>query len=73
MNIKVGDRVRTGVYVCNEWKPMHLGIVTSQSNDGTLSNVDIMSLYGGAPRIHLEQTSHLRLEPTKALPIEEKP
>ena len=25
--IKVGDRVRTGVYVCNEWRPLSIGVL----------------------------------------------
>lgn len=63
-DIKVGDRVRTGVYVCNEWKPMHLGVVVAISNDGQLARVDVMGLHGGAPWIRNEQVSHLRKEPT---------
>lgn len=62
MAIRVGDRVRTGVYICGEWKPAFLGIVVDQSFDGTISSVDVMSLHGGRPRIHLETTSHLRLD-----------
>lgn len=62
MRIQVGDRVRTGVYVCGEWVPMTLGVVTSISGDGTLANVDVMGLHGGRPWIRLEQVSHLRKE-----------
>ena len=46
---RIGDRVRTGVYVLNEWVPMALGIVTNVSSDGASVEVDIMSLHGGAP------------------------
>lgn len=60
--IKVGDRVRTGVYVCGEWKPMSVGIVTGISNDGTLASVDVMSLHGGRPWVRTEQVGHLRKE-----------
>lgn len=63
LRIKEGDRVRTGVYVCGEWRPMSAGIVTGISNDGTLATVDKGSLHGCAPIIHTEQVSHLRLEP----------
>jgi hypothetical protein len=52
------------VYVCNEWKPMNLGVVVAISNDGQLARVDTMSLHGGAPWVHNEQISHLRKEPT---------
>lgn len=61
-DIKVGDKVRTGVYVVGEWEPMHLGIVTAISNDGTLANVDVMSLHGGKAWIRTEQIAHLRKE-----------
>jgi hypothetical protein len=29
----VGSKVRTGVYVCGEWKPMSLGIITRRIDD----------------------------------------
>lgn len=61
-NIKIGDKVRTGVYVCNEFRPMWLGHVVGISSDGTLASVDIGSMHGCAPNIRLEQISHLRLE-----------
>jgi hypothetical protein len=61
--IKVGDKVQCGVYVLNEWRPMHSGFVVSQSSDGSISGVDIMSHHGGAPWVHQEQTSHLRKVP----------
>ena len=61
--IKVGDRVRTGVYVLGKWVPMSLGVVTDMSLDKSTALVDVMSLHGGAPWIHREQTSHLRKEP----------
>jgi hypothetical protein len=63
MSIKVGDKVRTGVYVMGEWKPMASGFVVAQSCDGSVSDVDIGSLHGAAPWIHKEVTSHLRLMP----------
>lgn len=62
-SIKVGDRVRTGVYVIGEWHPMSLGIVVAVSTDGSTAMVDVMSLHGGAPWLRTEMTSHLRLEP----------
>lgn len=58
--IKVGDKVRVGVYVLNEWRPMGTGIVVSQSSDKSVSGVDMMSLHGGAPWVRQEVTSHLR-------------
>ena len=61
--IKVGDTVRTGVYVCGEWRPMWLGKVGGISNDGTLASVDIGTMHGCAPNVHTEQISHLRREP----------
>ena len=64
--IKVGDRVRTGVYVLGDWVPMSPGIVTELSADKSLALVDVMSLHGGAPWIRHEQTSHLRKEPANA-------
>ena len=64
--IKVGSVVRTGVYVIGEWRPMWLGTVTGISNDGTLATVDVGSMHGCAPNVHLEQISHLRLEPANA-------
>lgn len=63
MTIKIGDRVRCGVYVCGEWRPSSIGIVASQTPDGTVCGVDIMSLYGGAPWVQQERTDHLRPEP----------
>lgn len=58
--IKVGDMVRTGVYVLGEWRPSYLGRVVRMSGDGSVSEVDVMGHHGGAPWIRLEQTSHLR-------------
>jgi hypothetical protein len=60
--IRVGDKVRIGVYVCGEFKPMGLAIVV-EDVDAHLCKVDKMSLHGGAPWITLEQKSHLRKEP----------
>lgn len=59
--IKVGDMVRTGVYVNGEWRPSYSGRVVNMSFDGSVSDVDVMSHHGGRPWIHKEQTSHLRL------------
>ena len=61
--IKVGEKVRTGVYVCGECKPMWLGMVTGLSSDGAVASVDIGSMHGCAPNMRLEQTGHLRREP----------
>ena len=58
--IKIGDKVCTGVYVLNEWRPMQTGIVVAQSFDGSTSDVDVMSLHGGRPWVLKEATSHLR-------------
>lgn len=58
--IKIGDKVETGVFVLGEWKPLYAGIVIDQSTEGSLSKVDIMSLHGGAPWIILKETSNLR-------------
>jgi hypothetical protein len=62
-SINIGDRVRTGVYVMGEWRPSSSGIVVSKSSDGTLADVDIMSLHGGRPWVRTEQISQLRKEP----------
>ncbi len=61
--IQVGDTVRTGVYVLGEWEPMAEGIVKWVSADGSIADVDVMSLHGGAPWIRTEATSSLRKEP----------
>ena len=58
--IKIGDKVQCGVYVLGEWKPTSPGIVVSQTSDGSVSGVDVMSLHGGAPWVRQEATSQLR-------------
>lgn len=58
--IKVGDMVQTGVYVLGEWRGIYTGRVVQQSSDGTTCQVDVMSHHGGRPRVHFEETSHLR-------------
>jgi hypothetical protein len=58
--ITVGDKVETAVFIGMERKPMSIGIVVSQSADKSLSDVDIMSLHGGAPWVVTEATIHLR-------------
>lgn len=60
--IQVGDRVRCGVYVLGEWYPTYVGIVVSQTVDGSVSGVDVMGLHGGAPWVHQEVTNSLRRE-----------
>lgn len=60
--IRIGSRVRTGVYVNGEWHPSYSGIVVAQSPDGTVSDVDVGSLHECQPWIHKESTSHLRME-----------
>lgn len=60
--IRVGDKVRCGVHVCGEWVPTQLGIVVSQTFDGSVSGVDVMSMHGGAPWVQQEVTAHLRRE-----------
>jgi hypothetical protein len=59
--IRVGSRVRCGVYVLGEWVPMHVGIVTRDHGDGSY-DVDRMSLHGGAAWVHRER--NVRLEPS---------
>lgn len=66
--IKVGDTVRTGVYVLGEFRQMWLGTVTDVSTDGTLASVDIGTIHGCAVNIRVEQVSHLRTELTKGNP-----
>lgn len=61
--IRLGDKVRTGVFVNGEWRPGSPGFVVSQTADGSISGVDIMSLHGGAPWVLQERTDHLRKEP----------
>ena len=63
MEIRIGDTVRTGVYVCGEFRPMWLGKVVELSSDKTLASVDIGSMHGAARNIHVEMVSHLRKEP----------
>lgn len=64
--IRIGDKVRCGVYVGGEWRPSEMGIVVTQSFDRSVSGVDVMSLHGGRPWVRQEQTSHLRkIDPTK--------
>jgi len=62
--IKVGSRVRSGVYVLGKWQPMHVGIVTRDYGDGSY-DVDRMSLHGGRPWVVRER--HLQLEPVEAI------
>jgi hypothetical protein len=57
--IDVGDKVETAVFVNNKRVPMSVGIVVRQSEDKSISYVDIMSLHGGAPWIKSETTCHL--------------
>lgn len=59
--IRVGDKVRIGVYVLGEFKPMSLAIVV-EDVDAQLCKVDKMSLHGGASWVTLEQKSYLRKE-----------
>ena len=58
--IKIGDKVQCGDHILGEWKPTSLGVVVSQTSDGSVSGVDVMSLHGGAPWVRQEATSHLR-------------
>lgn len=59
--IKVGSKVQCGVYVLGEHAPTHEGTVVKQSSDGSVSQVDVTSLHGGAPWLVWEATEHLRL------------
>ena len=66
--IRVGDMVRTGVYVGGEWRPSYSGRVVRMSGDGTVAEVDVMSHHGGRPWVHFEATSHLRkMDPPNAV------
>jgi hypothetical protein len=58
--IKVGDKVETCVWVCNERRPVNVGYVVAMSFDGSISDVDVGSWCGCAPWIHKEVTAHLR-------------
>ena len=58
--VRIGDKVRTGVYVNGEWCQMQTGMVVAQSFDGSVSDVDIMSLHGGRPWVVKESTAQLR-------------
>lgn len=57
---KVGDKVETCVWVCNERRPVNVGYVVAMSFDGSISDVDVGSWCGCAPWIHKEVTAHLR-------------
>lgn len=57
--MKIGDHVQTGVYVLGEFKPVYTGVIVGVLYG--LFQVDIGSLHGCQPWIHLEQESHLRL------------
>ena len=57
--IKVGDKVETCVYVCNERIPVRTGYVVGMSPDGSICDVDIASHCGCAPWIVKEATTHL--------------
>ena len=57
---KVGDRVRNGVYVCGEYRPMEDGVVTRVCSG--YCEVDVMSHRGGAPWIKLISWGELRHE-----------
>ena len=59
--MKVGDRVQIGVFVCGEFKPTYVGIITRRI-DSQLVEVDIGSLHGCQPWKRIEQESHLRVE-----------
>lgn len=56
----IGSRVMTGVFVMNQWHPMHPGIVVADHNG--YCDVDVMSLHGGAPWIHSLPYNYLRAD-----------
>lgn len=58
--IKIGDKVQAAVFVGNKRIPTHTGIVVNKNKDGSICDVDIMGLHGGAPWIKKEATHHLR-------------
>ena len=61
MNLKVGDKVETCVYVAGKRVAMHKGIIVGF--DGiheTVARVDIASLRGCAPWIVRESTAQLQ-------------
>ncbi len=57
--ISIGDKVETAVFVGRERIPVNTGIVVNQSFDKSLSDVNIMSLYGGTPWVVTGVTCHL--------------
>ncbi len=63
IEINIGDKVEYGIHVLGKWVPSGIGIVISQTSDGSVSGVDRMSLHGGAPWVVQEATNHLRLLP----------
>ena len=56
-----GAVVQTGVYVCNEWRPMWTGKVLSVSVDGSTAVVDRGSMFGCRPIVETHETRYLRL------------
>lgn len=59
-SIQIGDMVRLGVFVCNEWRPMSLGKVVAV-RDGYIE-ADVMGIHGGEPWIQMCQHGHYMLE-----------
>ena len=52
----IGEKVWTGVFVCNKWRRMSPGIITMVHSG--YCDVDVMGLHGGNPWI----TQHVYLE-----------
>lgn len=57
---QIGERVRTGVYVCGEFRPMVDGIIVAVHNG--YCDVDVMSFRGGAPWVRSYTYGELRRE-----------
>lgn len=56
--MKVGDHVRTGVYVLGEYRPMEDGYIVATHSG--YCDVDVMSHHGGAPWIKKIEHTCLR-------------
>lgn len=57
--MKPGQKVQCGVYVCGEYRPTYIGVVTRVCSG--YCEVDIMGLHGGAPWVIKKTNSELRV------------
>lgn len=63
MNITVGSKVTTGVYVCGKFVAMQTGcLVKSISDDSSVAQIDIAAGTGCGAIMRNEAISHLRLD-----------